>query len=354
MHKLLEMVIGALNRDERLCIATVIRRTGSAPREVGAKCLVGAEGLLWGSVGGGKLEKEVLAYSKGVIEERAPRLLIFRLDNTNLAQEGMICGGNVDIFLEPVLPEHIFFWQEIKKLLEGKRGDLRVLTSVDPKKWAKGCYPKWVVDREKILVGELSNEVLDVIAKNQWIWDRWGAQLLEGDLFVETLSEIPRLVIFGAGHIGRYLAQISNLLEWETVVIDDTEHFLDPQLFPSGTKLILCPFQSVLSYVDLTKEDLVVIVTRGHLNDRDVLEQVLKVEPLYVGMIGSKRKRDMIFEYLREKGFSDEKLAQVRSPIGLQIGAETPQEIAISIVAEIIQVKRGSVLTKGARLSTGP
>ncbi|MFN3535459.1 MAG: XdhC family protein, partial [Desulfatiglandales bacterium] len=208
---------------------------------------------------------------------------------------------------------------------------------------SEGRFPKCLISKEGILLGGLTGIDLEEVLwdkglqrrRSLWIWRRPS----KGNLLIEPIRSSFRLIIFGAGHIGRYLAQIGHMLEFEVLIYDDREEFLDPKAFPPDTLLVKGPFSGTLRDLKIEEGDFITIATRGHLNDMWALEQVLRTSPAYVGMIGSKRKREQIFGYLKEKGFKEETLSQVHSPIGLEIGAETPQEIAVSIMAEIIQVK---------------
>lgn len=347
MKGLLRIINERLMNNQRLCLATVVRRYGSAPREVGAKCLIGEEGILWGSVGGGSLEASVMREARGVTEGAVPMLLRFRLDNKDVAKEGMICGGNVDIFLEPILPNHAKLWRKVEEAVELSHTGLKLITAMEPERWSKGLPSKWLAGRGKILEGDEEATIIQILEHEPRIWEVASLFVLEGtrsgDLLVESLLRPNRLVIFGAGHIGRYVAHMGAMLDFDVLVYDDSPEFLDPSQFPPNARLLLGSFQEALSALELDEKDFVVIATRGHINDRVVLEQVLKREPYYVGMIGSQRKRDMIFQYLKEKGVGEERLKKVHSPIGLAIGAKTPQEIAVSIMAEIIKTRSGAL-----------
>ncbi|MCP4668449.1 MAG: XdhC/CoxF family protein, partial [Deltaproteobacteria bacterium] len=161
------------------------------------------------------------------------------------------------------------------------------------------------------------------------------------EVFVEAFISDPALFIFGGGHVSREIVPLANLVGFKVVVIDDREEFAKTEQFPQAREVHQYPFEGVMDRLAVDASSYLVIVTRGHIHDKMVLEQSLRTKAGYIGMIGSRRKRNMIYENLLEQGFTQKDLARVHSPIGLDIGAETPEEIAVSIVAELIQVRAG-------------
>lgn len=237
-------------------LATIIAARGSTPREVGAKMLIRDDGTIYGTIGGGALEGAVRKEALEVIGEEKPRTLHYDLTEKEAAGLGMICGGTVDVYLEPIVPK-------------------------------------------------------------------------------------PMVLIFGAGHISLSLCRISSLVGFRVVVIDDRLEFASRERFPEADEVIAEEFSQVMKQLRVTRASYLVIVTRGHASDQEVLEWALGTEAKYIGMIGSRRKIQTIYDNLRAKGIPPERLSRVHAPIGLKIGALTPEEIAVSIVAEMIQVRRG-------------
>ncbi len=168
-------------------------------------------------------------------------------------------------------------------------------------------------------------------------------------LMIEPLFPPAEMVIFGAGHIAQPLAAMGKMLGFAITVIDDREEFCNRQRFPEASRLLVAGLEEVRDRLALHSNSYVIIVTRGHAGDQLALEQTLRSSVRYLGMIGSRRKIEAIFANLREKGFKDEELARVYSPIGLGIGAQTPPEIALSICAEIVAVKYGQCACPGGR-----
>jgi len=348
MKAVLDEIINSLEKGKALSLSTIIRKFGSAPRGLGSKCLFDRDSILWGSVGGGVLEEQVRKVAKEVIATGIPKILSFRLDNIDASKEGMICGGNVDIFAEPILPSHLPFWTFFRELLNRGLKGICVLTFMDPGHW-QGKKPP------KVIFGEsLFTEIPEGISFD-WVKDQISnfkaqpVKVVEDSQKGALLFEQPllpfRLFLFGAGHISRYVAQIARILEFEVWVLDDRPEFLEEKYFPGEVQKVLSSFENCMSRVEVDERSFLVIVTRGHLGDRDVLRQALKTNACYIGMIGSRRKRDMIYETLKKEGVGEEELKRVSCPIGLPIGAETPQEIAVSIMAEVIQ-RRAEVYGK--------
>jgi xanthine dehydrogenase accessory factor len=163
----------------------------------------------------------------------------------------------------------------------------------------------------------------------------------ETDVLAEPVIADPALYIFGGGHVSTEIVPLAARVGFKVVVIDDREEYAGPDRFPQATKVQCRPFAGVLKKLDIDHTSYIVIVTRGHMHDKTILEQSLKTDAKYIGMIGSRRKRDMIYDKLLEEGFTQDDLERVCSPIGLDIGAETPEEIAVSIAAELIKVRAG-------------
>jgi xanthine dehydrogenase accessory factor len=244
MEDIFQEIVRIRSEGQRAALATVINAEGSTPRETGSKMLIRSDGTLLGSIGGGSLEAQVCKVAIKVIRENRPTILRFDLTGKEVAEEGMICGGNMEVFVEPIVSE-------------------------------------------------------------------------------------PCLYIFGAGHISVDLARIGKMVGFKVVVIDDRPEFANSERFPEADEVIA---QDLSSYI--------VIVTRGHLQDEIVLEWAVDTNAAYIGMIGSTKKNQTIFSHLQSKGIPKERLEEVHAPIGLDINAETPEEIAVSIMAEIIQVRR--------------
>jgi xanthine dehydrogenase accessory factor len=197
---------------------------------------------------------------------------------------------------------------------------------------------KTLIERDMRITGDQMNNSADYTLFQNHI-SNITPQITSGTL-VETIHPSPTLYIFGAGHVSQFITPLATNVGFQVTVIDDRQEFASRERFPDAHQVIIEDFQEVFNKLIFTGEEYVVIVTRGHQNDRDVLEESLKRETKYLGMIGSRRKVKMIMEHVKKCGYPSEKVDNVYSPIGLSIKAETPQEIAVSIVGELITVRR--------------
>jgi xanthine dehydrogenase accessory factor len=311
-------------------LATVITRAGSAPRDVGAKMFVGEDGKLYGTIGGGRLEHGAYQEAMSMMGKGSPKLLHIRMNAKEVASDGMICGGDVDVLLEPVLEQYRVLYSRLEYLEKrGKRGVL--VTRFNGKDFAKTL----IEDNLTTSGDNISEKDRDIFLQHLYE----TKPCVSDDLVIEPLQVSVALYIFGAGHVSQYIAKVAKMVDFSVTVIDDREEFANKERFPDADEVIVEDFQNVFDRLRFTGKEFVAIVTRGHQYDAGVLGETLKRQTRYVGMIGSKRKVAIVFDYLKKSGFDDEAIKKVHAPIGLAIHAETPQEIAISIVAELIKVR---------------
>ena len=338
-------------------LATIIRQAGPTPRGVGTKCLIMDDGSFVGTIGGGILEARVIEEAGKVFDSGFSHRLFFTLKGTDVADTDMLCGGDVEVFLEPVSPKglgHLAVFEEaIKTRNRGGAGLLA--TVIERDMWLFGDVPKAFLDRNGQRTGSLSyaREIEDFLfAKMDQILDSKQPSIVDIrdrdgkniEIFVEPVVSSPVLYVFGGGHVSRRIVPLAAGVDFQVVVIDDREEFADVKYFPDASDIRRRPFEGVMDRLPVDESSFLVIVTRGHMHDKTVLAQALKTKAKYIGMIGSSRKRKIIYEKLMEEGFTRQDLLRVHSPIGLEIGAETPAEIAVSIVAELIKVRAGKDL----------
>lgn len=254
MPDLYKEIVKLVESGERGALATVIGCTGSTPGKESAKMLIRADGSTFGTIGGGCVEADVWALARKVIEKEQPIRKSFKLTPRAAEEEGLACGGTVEIFVEPL-----------------------------------------------------------------------GS---------------PVVHVFGAGHIARWVVEFASTVGLNTVVIDDREKFCNRRFFPKATELVVSDFESCFDNLKITSTSYVVIVTRGHRYDQLVLSGAVRTPAPYIGLIGSRTKIARIVHALKKEGASPHRLAQVKAPIGLDIGARTPEEIALSIVAQLVSARR--------------
>jgi len=346
-------IVKVLEKREKVALATLITRTGSAPRAIGAKYLIRSDGSSSGSIGGGCVEAEVWQEAQRVMEKGEGRILHFNLTPELLAEGGLICGGNIDIFLEPLQEEYLTIYQEAARVRQiGGTAILATLISVD------GLFHKG--EGSKVLMkisGEQVGFLLDGVELENMILREREVLLREKKLKVMVLSsehrkmEIllepifsePTVYIFGGGHVSEQLAPLAKKVHFKVVIIDDREMFANRTRFPEADEVIVSEFEKCFNQLNIGETSYIVIVTRGHLYDGFVLKQAVKTKARYIGMIGSKKKIQTLYQNLTEEGIVKDTLARVHAPIGIDINSETPEEIAVSIVAELIKVRGESL-----------
>ncbi len=347
MQSFTESIVCLLQRGENLVMATIINSRGSTPRGTGTQMIIRQDGSIVGSIGGGLLEADVHQKGLDLFKTRGVIIQNFNLKHDDLTVGTMICGGTVEVMLEHLAPdqETLEIFLEIKKQLE-ERKRCSLLTQISRDSAGNKTMTKWLMVDGRIVGGnsplpDISNKSL----KESMINSRYPAltHASESKYFIQPISVPIRLFVFGAGHISKQIAGLATKVGFQTAVIDDRKDFLTPERFPNPTETrFISNFADCLSHLNIGKDDYLVIVTRGHLHDKIVLEQCLRTEAVFIGMIGSRRKRDKIYGLLKEEGLSENDLAKIHCPIGLPIGADTPEEIAISILAELIKTRSTS------------
>lgn len=354
MNELYKEILEQLDQGRGSVLATITRLSGSGPRGVGAKILVLEDGRGVGTIGGGLLEATVLKQAGEVFRTRVPALLRLSMMGKDVAKTEMLCGGDVEVLLEPILPQDPEQRSLYERLLAipraGSTGVLATLLSEEL--WEEGSAPKMVIETGGSRMGSLPSRPLQNVLQEELsalirkrkptlvsYREKEGREL---HVFVEPVAADPVVYVFGGGHVSSQIVPLSAHVGFQVVVVDDRPEFADPCRFPDAREVVQMEFAGALDRLPIDKASYMVIVTRGHAHDKTVLAQCLRSEAGYIGMIGSKRKKAVVFEKLLEEGFTRQDLARVHSPIGIDIGAETPEEIGVSIVAELISVRAGT------------
>jgi len=297
-------------------MATVARVRGSTPVPSGTKMLVGEAGRLIGSVGGGCVEADVIGAALEAQARRQPAMMTHHL-NADLAGDlGLSCGGTVDIFVEPVVSDDAYV-----RVLEAAAGAESgvVRTAV---RWEAGPTKTFEPLPPDAPRGEPATLTKD------------------GRFVVERIITAPRVFVFGAGHVGAAIGRAAAAAGFRVVMIDDRPEYADPARFENGVGVLVGDADAALARYPLSAADAVVIATRGHRNDALILERVATSPAGYVGLLGSRRKKAVVTKGLTTAGVPAKALKRVRVPVGFAIGAVTPEEIAVSVVAELIAWRR--------------
>ena len=351
MENAFEDVSKLLQEGKKIVLARIITQVGSSPRAVGTKCIVLEDGSMKGTIGGGLLEHQVIERAKESLKEGKSAIMHFQLTGDEVAKTDMLCGGVVDVYLEPVFPDNAAARDIFKRISnfinEGRKGVLLTLVS-------DGIMPedetsRLLIEEDGSTMGEIgtvSEEGKLRLAKFLEIKTPELTEIEKGkeSVFVEPLMPYDILYLFGAGHVSTFVASLASMVGFRVIVIDDRKEFANKERFKEADELIVLPFSDVFEKINISSSSYIAIMTRGHIHDLNVLREALKRSGGYIGMIGSKRKKEKIYQALMEEGVSDERLKQVHSPIGMDIDAETPEEIAVSIVAELIRVRVSSNL----------
>jgi len=298
---------------KRAAMATLIRTQGATPRKEGTKMFVGEGGSVFGSVTiGGCVDGRVIEQSNEVLSSNSPRLLTMNLGDEEAMEIGLTCAGSIDLFLEPVTDAMLKTYDEARAEWEKGR-NVAIATTVDGS--AIGSRALFTEDRE------------------------WPAR--SRSLYVEVLRQPVTLAIFGASAVAMPLVSLAKTLGLRTVVIDGRDKFANRERFPDADEIRVGIVSEIATQLRFTKSTAVILVAHDHKIEVPVLKTALASEAPYIGMLGSRKRGAAIRQMLREDGVTDEQLARIHNPIGLDIGGDSAAEIALSIVSEVIAVMHG-------------
>ena len=331
MRSMFHQIHDHLNAGESLVLVTITAASGATPRGAGARMLVGGDGRICGTIGGGAVEYRSEQVAKQVLESGISRDQDFSLNRDDVQNLGMICGGDVHVYFHYIPAGDgvtIALAREAERIFEAgaalwllmhiASGRLSLYTKEE------GVWGEGIPDG---LVNRLSRRPTVVETEC-------------GDYLVEQINSPGRVYIFGCGHVSRELQPVLSHLGFRCVMLDDRAEFARKELFPTAEDVRVVNFSRIGDFVSIGPEDYVCIMTRGHAYDTVIQAQVLKCSPCYVGVIGSRKKAAGVRMALkRDYGMSDEELDRITTPIGLEIEAETPAEIAVSIAGQMIQVR---------------
>ena len=324
--ELFEQTACRLAAGQRVVWCVILSAQGSTPRGVGARMAVFSDGEALGTVGGGAVELQVLQFARTLPSDKAV-VREYDLISGGAEATGMICGGCVRIGFFPLSPAAPRLTETLLRLAEA----------------ADGAEPRWLesvirpdgsfslsLQADADLHGEAPR-----LPRTPTLEETGGVLRL-----LEPISHSCMVYLFGAGHVGRALVPVLLPLGFPVTVFDSRQELALDDRFP-GARVVLCDFAAISAQVTITERDYAVIMTPAHTMDLTVLRQVLRTPASYVGCIGSRRKTAYVNQSLRDEGFSDADIARIHAPIGLPIGARTPEEIAISIAAEMIRHRAG-------------
>lgn len=342
MREILKEVIGLLESGQSAVLATVVEQTRSAPRSAGARMVIRGDGGVTGTVGGGALEARVQKIAAEVLKNRRTALAGFDLTAGDSSGMGMICGGEVSVLIDYIDsgdPACLALYRELDAVLEKDERAWWVTLLPREEDGRSGhtflMRPDGRISGLSAAAAEGLQDLLDDVRGCRTFTFLKGRRAV-----VDSLGNRGKALIFGAGHVGRSLAPVLSSVEFKTVVLDDRQEFANRERFACADQIVhLDSFDDAFKGMTVDERCYIVIITRGHLHDRTVLRQALRTKAAYVGLIGSRTKRDLTFQALLGEGFAKADLERVHSPIGIPIKAETPAEIAVSIAAELIRIR---------------
>ncbi len=340
MKKLFEKINTCLRQGIPLVLCSILASSGSVPRGPGANMAVLPEGQIFGTIGGGSVEQ--LAIQKALEVHKTGKSLQERfLLHPNQVQDiGMVCGGEVWVCFQRFDPKDQNFLSFIRHtcaLFEKNVNSWLIMELTDGQVQEFGT---WDEESGPCHLNHLTQAELSPLCHGRAVVERRET----GSLFVQPLSQKGLVYIFGGGHVGRALCPVLANLGFRVKVVESRPALCKASFFPGAAELIEDDCQELCSTIPITKEDYVVIMTPGHAGDRSILNQVLWTPARYIGVIGSRKKIASTNAWLLSQGHNAEALSRVVSPIGLPIGAETPEEIAISIAAQLISVRAGGTI----------
>ena len=354
MESLNQQILDYIRDNASFAVATILTHKGSTPRTSGSKMLVLKDKTIHGTIGGGLVEALIINACIELIEQKKCAVREFTLDKKLKSGLDMICGGAISVLIETFIsasesePDSNFNKNIFKTLIDleekGRKGFLvSKIQGFNKSGFNKSGFTmqKSLVLSDGTIVGNniVPKPLFDNLLNNKF---NGSAPIVHNESLEEYIVEpiMPKdcIYIFGAGHVGFQLAKIAHITDFQTIIVDDRKEFANKIRFPYA-KQIHVPdhFSRAFDNLEIDQNSYIVILTRGHLHDQTVLESALRTAPAYIGMIGSITKRNKIYKNLEKKGVANTALKNINSPVGIEIKAQTPGEIAVSIIGEIIK-----------------
>jgi xanthine dehydrogenase accessory factor len=343
-------VLDEISNNSSFALATVTRSSGSTPRKPGCSALFGKKGIIAGTIGGGVVEGRVQKLAAEAIKNKKSSHPHFDLAYDISKKEEAICGGEVNVLIDANLQNSSLIFQQMKQsITAGIPGVLvTMVTTHTEESVLVNRY--WITrDSLPVLPEEFHLKIRPVVNEMLLKADPYDFRemelLIPGEepsslFFLEPLFAAPKLIIAGAGHIGKALAHLGSILDFEVTVIDDRSEFANKANIPDADHLIVSDIGEALKNIRKGNDTYVVIVTRGHKDDASALKPCIGTDLAYLGMIGSRTKvGHMRSEFISNGWASDEQWDKIDAPVGLEINSQTVEEIAISIAAQLVLVR---------------
>ena len=296
-----DKLVNSIKEHNEIILATIIDKRGSTPRGINTSMIILPDADIIGTIGGGPVENEIIKESLNLMQAKSSKII-----EKNFSGEEVICGGRIKVLLEYFNMEDMPF---LNKLLNEYNKGKNIFITRDLNNFKRELFEK-----------------INNIPENN-------------NLYIQQIKSPPELLIFGAGHIAVPLCKMASLCDFSVFVYDDRDDFARKERFLEAKKVILCDFNNIMPHIKLKNNTFIVLVTREHAHDEILLKQLLGQPYKYLGMIGSKKRVSSVKNRLKKANFNEKEIDNIFSPIGLKINSETPAEIAVSILAEIIMIK---------------
>ena len=342
-------LLESIQKDEPCAVATVTGTKGSTPQKPGSSAVIGSQGVIAGTIGGGVVELKIKKLGIEAVKTKKTGYYLFDLNHDINDKEDAICGGGMHIFLDAIPEKHVAVFQLLKEavfnripgvlitfcsIVSGEDCNIERYWMTKEMLYEKGSkLPQKIVTAvENMLTQPGSDNFMEITLES-----KTGEEQL---VFLESVVPMPRLIIAGAGHVGKALSHLGRLLGFEVTVWDDRRELATKNHLPDAHRILTGEPENSLETIKADRDTYIVIATHGHKNDAEVLHQFIGSKAGYIGMMGSKKKVAQIRKSFIEKRWATaEQLEKVHAPIGLEIHSKTVQEIALSIAAQLIQIR---------------
>ena len=345
--------------DQKAALASLIWSSGSIPMSDRAKMLIREDGTVFGTIGGGCLEAEIFSVARQVIESGKAHITRYTMTEKQAGESGLNCGGSVRIYTELIAGSSASSIYARVLTAQRERISCVLATFLDSR---GGAPAKTLVFEQGGQEGSLGTVAADdqVQQASGRLFNKESGRVIELELdekegiilgasltrpvevFLEPYSPSPILYIFGGGHVGGQICKLAKNVGFRVVVIDDRPMFANADRHPDAEEFIVEEMEDVFHNLEIDDQSYIVAATRGHQHDEVVVRNALLTPARYIGMLGSERKKLLMWKKLEGEGSSRERLDEIYAPIGLNIGADSPEEIAVSVVSELIKARRGS------------
>ena len=350
MREVFRAAVNELEKGDPVVVATVVRTKGSTPQKPGAKLLVRRDASGVGTLGGGCVEGDIWFAANQLMKRGGPsEHRDYELNEDLAAEDGLVCGGTMFFLIDPVYrpDDYLDIAREIDGAYRGE-GAVAVASMISPADGLPDAVgAKLLVREDGTTAGTLGSDELDggaakkalnlmVLGRNEYVVAKNGAEY-----FVEAYTTPPQMVLCGGGHVSKAIAPLAKTVGFRVFVTDDREEFANSERFPEVDRVVAAKPEDAIPQLPINPNTFVIIATRGHRFDNVALEAAARTPAKYVGLLGSRRKTILIYEDLFRAGMPAERVREIRSPIGLDIRARTPEEIAVSILAEVLMFRLG-------------